>query len=80
METPQPIYKKSSITGRTYDLFGIVRILNLYQIQFYLERHVPVQDIEMGSDKKTGKPVVIFYFNKADTYDAYNEWCNRGNI
>ena len=74
-----PYYKVSKITGKTYDLFSIIRILNIQQVIFFLSKQIPLQDIEVSEDRNTGKPVLVFYFNREDTREAYDEWCKRAH-
>lgn len=69
--------KKSEITGRTYDLFNIVRILNPVQAYYYLERGIALQDIELSLSRGSNKPLMVFYFNREDTKEVYDEWCKR---
>lgn len=72
-------YKTSKITGRTYDLFEIVRILNIQQAIWYLQNDVPLEDIEISEDRRTGLPVLVFYFSKTLSQNAYSIWCQRGH-
>lgn len=75
----QPYFKKSLITGRTYDLFSIIRILNISQAIFYIQNGVTLQDIEISEDRKTGKPVMVFYFLREETKVPFDLWCKQGN-
>lgn len=68
----------STVTGQYYDLFKCIRILNIQQVCFYLDKAVPLRDIKQSIDKN-GKSVLVFYFYKEDTKNAYNEWCERKN-
>ena len=70
-------YETSKITGRTYELFSQIRILNIQQVYFYLENGVVLNDIELSEDRKTHQPVLVFLFNREDTHDAYDKWCKR---
>lgn len=72
-------YETSKITGRTYELFSQIRILNIQQCIFYLENGVVLNDIEISEDRKTHQPVMVFLFNREDTYAAYDKWCDRRN-
>lgn len=72
-------FKISKITQRKYNLFEQVRILNIQQVIFYLQNGVPLNDIEISESKKTDGLVLVFLFNKRDTFDAYNKWCKRKN-
>ncbi len=71
------VFEVSKITGRTYELFSQVRILNIQQCIFYLENGVVLNDIEISEDRRTHQPVMVFLFNREDTRDAYDEWCKR---
>ena len=74
---PRTHYIMSKITGRTYDLFGVIRILNISQCIFYLENGIILQDIEISEDRKTNKPILVFLFNRDDTKQIFDEWCKR---
>ena len=69
----------SRITGRAYDLSDIINILNLDQVDFYInEMGVPLQDIEFTPHKRSGKTMAIFQFNREDTRIPFDRWCRRG--
>lgn len=70
-------YETSKITGRTYELFSQIRILNIKQSIFYLKNGVVLNDIEISEDRKTHEPVMVFLFNREDTRDAYDKWCRQ---
>ncbi len=70
-------YKTSKITGRKYDIFESIKILNISQAIFYLQNQIKLQDLFVSNDKKTDKPVLVFVFNREDTKDVFNEWCTR---
>ena len=72
-----PYFITSQVTGKTYDVFSVVRILNVRQAAFYMSRSVVLQDIEVSQDRKTDLPVLVFYFNKDDTKEVYDIWCNQ---
>lgn len=72
-----PYYITSSVTGKTYDVFSVIRLLNIRQVAFYMNLGIPLQDIEVSQDRKTGLPVLVFYFNRDDTKEAYDIWCNQ---
>ena len=73
----QPYYKKSEITGRIYNLFNVCRILNLSQVCYYLNQHVPIEDIEVSEDRKFSNPILVFLFDRDLSKEAYDNWCNR---
>lgn len=66
--------KYSAITGRTYNIFECIKILNIEQAIFYIMHGVKLMDLQI-SQNKTGKNIFVFVFNKADTKYAYNMWC-----
>ena len=72
-----PYFITSQVTGKTYDVFSVVRILNVRQAAFYMSKSVILQDIEVSQDRKTNLPVLVFYFNKDDTKEVYDIWCNQ---
>lgn len=75
-------YIKRGISGRKYDYFSkdYVRILNLQQIDFYInEFNVTPIDVVISDDRKNpDKKVVLFVFKKDETYDAYDAWVKIG--
>lgn len=73
----EPYYITSSVTGKSYDIFSAIRILNIQQVAFYMNQGIELQDIEVSQDRKTGLPILVFYFNKEDTKEAYDIWCNQ---
>ena len=73
----EPYFKTSEITGKTYDLFSVIRILNIRQIIHYLNCKVPLMDIEISEDRRNGNPVLVFLFNREDTKEAYDAWCKQ---
>ena len=68
-----PYYKTSPITGKTYNLFDMVQILNIQQVCYYIKNKIPVEDIEVTEDRG-GKPRLVFLFSKKNSYMAYEEW------
>lgn len=72
----QPYYETSKTTGKTYNLWGIIRILNPRQAAFYVSRGLEIQDIELSEDKSK-EPILVYYFNKEETKEPYDEWCSR---
>ena len=71
-----PYYETSKTTGKTYNLWGIIRILNPRQAAFYVSRGLEIQDIELSEDKSK-EPILVYYFNKDETKQPYDEWCKR---
>jgi len=67
----------SKHTGRTYDIYSVVRISNIQQAIFYLGKDIELLDIELRINPNTGMPFMRFLFNREDTKTAFNEWCLR---
>lgn len=75
-----PYYITSGVTGRTYDVFSIIKIMNIKQAAFYSSKGLPIEDIEISTDRKTGDPIYCFYFNREKTKDVFEEWCKRKEV
>lgn len=71
--------KVSELTGKKYNLFGIIRILNPKQAAYYVNNGLELLDIENSFDRKTGDPVFVFYFDRESTRDVYDAWCKKKN-
>lgn len=67
----------SVTTGRTYESSRTVRIVNVKQVCFYVDRYIYPVDFFSSLDRKTGEPILVFLFYKDETYEAYTEWKNR---
>lgn len=67
-------FKYSRITGRKYNVFDTIRILNLAQSMAYIENGVLPVDITVGRNKNNQR-CLIFYFIKDDTAEVYDKWC-----
>ena len=70
-------YKKSSITGKEYNVFKVVRILNVKQAAYYMYRGLDLLHIELSKDKYTDAPVLVFYFDRNSSKNIFDEWCNQ---
>lgn len=81
----EEFFRRTTVTGRSYDIFKTVKILNLQQAMFYVENDVFPVDIKVGVDTKidkvTGEPtkkkVFIFYFDREESRAVYDAWCNN---
>ena len=73
----QPYYTKSKVTGKEYDMFSLIRILNIKQAAFYMSLGVELQDLEISQDRKTGEPIMVFCFIREETKNAFDKWCNQ---
>lgn len=72
----EEFYRTSKITGRKYNLFQSVKILNLSQVCAYIKKEVPIEDIQVSQDRN-GKDILVFYFDRDLSHDAYDEWCRN---
>jgi hypothetical protein len=68
---------KSNFTGKTYDPKKAVRILNMYQAAAYMNHGVALIDLWSSKDIKTGKPILVFIFDRDESKEAYDLWCNH---
>lgn len=71
------VLRYSKLTGRYFNLFETVRILNTTQATFYVTKGVLPLDVYASKDFKNNRDVLVFLFSKEDTKELYNEWCSR---
>lgn len=71
--------KRSALSGEKYDVFDkdIIHIVNIYQAAYYVEYGIPILDVQLSSDRRTGKPMLIFLFRKSATKVAFDLWCKQ---
>ena len=67
-------YVTSYVTGKTYALQDVVRILNIQQIIAYMKYGVEILDM-YPSISNTGVPVLVFIVNRNKSKTAYDLWC-----
>ena len=67
---------KSRVTQKEYDVFNSVKIVNIQQACAYIEHDVLPVDIKVSVDPKTNKRCVVFYFDKDESREVYDKWCN----
>lgn len=68
---------KSNFTGKTYDPNKAVRILNMHQAAAYMNNGVTLIDLWPSKDVKTGKPILVFIFDREESKEVYDLWCNH---
>ena len=68
--------RKSLITGKYYNLFDSVRILNLRQVAAYLDYGLLPLHIYTSKDENE-KPILVFLFDREESKDAYDLWCKH---
>lgn len=69
-------FRRSTVTGKSYDIFKTVKILNIQQACGYMENEVFPVDIKISIDNKTKKKCLVFYFDREESKDVYDKWCN----
>lgn len=69
-------FRRSTVTGKSYDIFKTVKILNIQQACSYMENEVFPVDIKISIDNKTKKKCLVFYFDREESKDVYDKWCN----
>ena len=68
---------KSDFTGKTYEPNKMVRILNMQQAAAYMENGIELIDLYSSRDIKTGRPILVFIFDKEKSKNAYDLWCRH---
>lgn len=69
--------RTSVVTGKTYNIFDCVRILNMQQSIFYMKNNVMPVDIRVSRSKDDTKDVLVFYYIKDETKEVYDVWCKQ---
>lgn len=72
----EQFFRYSRITGKRYNLFETVKIVNLLQSMSYISAGVLPVDISI-SKNTDGKPCFVFLFVKEETKEVYDKWCNH---
>lgn len=65
----------SDVTGRDYNPFTSVRIINIKQSMMYLKHGCTLLDLYV-SVAKDSSPVMCFIFDRAESKKYYDLWCN----
>ena len=73
---PEEFFRFSTVTGKSYNFFQCVKILNNKQAAFYMANGVELRDIRISKDKND-KACLVFYFYKNETKQAYDAWCKQ---
>ena len=60
-------YRTSTVTGRSYDVFKTVKILNIQQACSYMDNDVFPVDIKVSIDQRSGKKCLVFYFDREES-------------
>lgn len=67
---------KSNLGNFSYNTNDVVRIKNPKQRDLYLMNGIMPKDIYTSIDEKTDEKILIYIFEKGDTREAYEKWCN----
>ena len=68
---------KSNFTGKEYDSRKAIRILNANQAAAYIKHGMELLDLWLSKDVNTGKPILVYIFNKEETKEVYDLWCKH---
>lgn len=67
--------RRSPLTGKKYNLFDCVRIVNITQATAYMSNDVWPVDIKISENADNGQKCLVFYFIKNETKELYDKWC-----
>ena len=67
-------YVTSTVTGKTYALQDVVRILNTQQIIAYMKHGVEILDV-YPSISNNNVPILVYIVSRSGSKDAYDLWC-----
>ena len=67
---------KSNLGDFLYNTKDVIRIKNPKQRDLYLMNGIMPKDIYTSVDEKTEEKILIYIFEKKDTREAYEKWCN----
>lgn len=66
----------SSVTGRDYNPLTSVRIVNIKQGTLYIKNGCKLLDLYVSVDRDTDNPVLCFIFDRKESKQYYDLWCN----
>lgn len=69
-------FMTSGLTGKEYCPNDVIRIVNVYQATLYWTFGLEPLEIYPSRDFKTGKPILVFLFDKEKSQELYKKWCN----
>ena len=69
-------YRFSTVTGKKYDVFKTVKILNILQAASYMDNEVFPVDIRVSQDNDKRR-CLVFYFDREESKDVYDKWCKH---
>ena len=69
-------YRFSTVTGKSYDIFKTVKILNILQAASYMDNDVFPVDIRVSRDDNMRR-CLVFYFDREESKEVYDKWCKH---
>lgn len=73
-------YRFSTVTGKSYNVFNTVKILNPAQSAYYMYNEIYPVDIRISEDRRTNKKCLVFYFIRSETKNVYDQWCKNNGL
>lgn len=73
-------YRFSTVTGKSYNVFDTIKLLNPVQVAYYMFHEVYPVDIKISEDRKTNKKCLVFYFIRSETKNVYDQWCRNNEL
>lgn len=67
-------YSYSALNDCYYLFDGCIKIINLSQALFYVDRNVPIKDVYSSVNYQTGQKTLVFIVDKFESATAYNHW------
>lgn len=67
----------SQSTGKTYGANKVVRIVNSLQAATYMIHGAELLDVYPSRDFDTGKPLLVYIFDRKTTTTLYDAWCKH---
>lgn len=68
---------RSQTTGKEYIPGKAVRILNQLQAASYMAHGAELLDIYTSRNFETGRPMMVYIFNREATLELYDKWCKH---
>jgi hypothetical protein len=68
-------FRMSTVTGKKYNIFETVKILNINQCIYYMQNGFYPVDIKISQNEKENK-CLVFYYDKNETKKIYEDWRN----
>ncbi len=69
--------QKSKITGKQYNVFESVKIVNIKQSILYIKNGCELLDLYVSNDRNTGEPIFVFVFPQKESKKYFDLWCKH---